>query len=284
MIRQLACALAITGCSVSTAETEELDEDQTLTVEEALGPGCWNFDKGGIGRGLRYLHLPGYSFSGTQDIHALRIDNDDPRVGGINVSKPVSPFLSTAEFGKRNPDIKVAINGDFRNNQNSTWGLWKSKDEVWENDNGNPFMAYGPQGEVSFFPERTQTLPAASTPGRAVISGYPELVKNGVVTAGPDCKNHADLCTGKHPRTASGLSKNGRYLYWLVVDGRRPGAAGLTTQDLAKLMKNKLCVESALNHDGGGSSTMWIRGKGVVNVCSDGPCRHLVNHQGVRQN
>jgi len=288
-----AVALAVgttPGCAVETEEL--LDDEQTLTTEEALAAGCWNFQKGAIGNGLSYLRLADYPFAGTQTIHAVRIDNDHPRVLGYSVSAPANPFLTTAEFGHKNHDVKVAINGDFRNKQGDTWGLWKSKGKVIESDNGHPFLAYAARGSdpkhpervvVDFFGQRKLELDDADTPGKAAISGFPELLRDGKLTAPKDCPGYADLCTGNHPRTATGVSKDGRFTYYVVVEGRLPGAAGMTVLELGKLMRDKVCAHSAINHDGGGSSTMWIKNRGVVSRCSDSTgCRHLVNHQGVR--
>ncbi|OPZ08368.1 MAG: hypothetical protein BWZ08_01222 [candidate division BRC1 bacterium ADurb.BinA292] len=58
-----------------------------------------------------------------------------------------------------------------------------------------------------------------------------------------------------HPRTAAGLTEDGR-LMLAVVDGRQPGrSAGMTTPELAELMLEYGAVE-AINLDGGGSTTL----------------------------
>ncbi|HEB65130.1 MAG TPA: phosphodiester glycosidase family protein [Chloroflexi bacterium] len=58
------------------------------------------------------------------------------------------------------------------------------------------------------------------------------------------------------PRTAVGLSKNGRYLYLVVVDGRQAGySEGMTLPELAALLV-ELGAQEAINLDGGGSSTL----------------------------
>ena len=56
------------------------------------------------------------------------------------------------------------------------------------------------------------------------------------------------------------------------MDGRTPGGAGLSTPALAQWLANELSVTHALNLDGGGSSTLFIRDcslDGVVNFPSD---------------
>ena len=76
--------------------------------------------------------------------------------------------------------------------------------------------------------------------------------------------------TNRHPRTAIGLTKK-NHLIAVVVDGRSPEAYGMTIDELATLMESLGC-RNAMNLDGGGSSTAWVKGQpsgGVVNYPSD---------------
>lgn len=89
-----------------------------------------------------------------------------------------------------------------------------------------------------------------------------------------------------HPRTAAGVSRDGRYVYLLVVDGRQQGLSeGMSLVELAEWMKRLGCWD-AMNLDGGGSSTMVIKGSGgapkVLNSPSGGSQRSVGNHLGVR--
>ena len=54
----------------------------------------------------------------------------------------------------------------------------------------------------------------------------------------------------------------------------------MTIDQLAVLMSS-FGIERAMNLDGGGSTTMWVKGQGVVNVPSDGVQRVVANHLGV---
>jgi exopolysaccharide biosynthesis protein len=83
-----------------------------------------------------------------------------------------------------------------------------------------------------------------------------------------------------HPRSAAGVSKDGKTLYLVVADGRREGVPGMTLAELAEFMKNELDVCSAINFDGGGSTAMWV-GDHVVNKPSDGTERKVSNHLAV---
>ncbi len=71
----------------------------------------------------------------------------------------------------------------------------------------------------------------------------------------------------RHPRTAAGTTDKGGMVL-LTVDGRSSKAAGMTLLELALVMQALGC-ETAMNLDGGGSTTMWIRTFGVVNHPSD---------------
>ena len=71
----------------------------------------------------------------------------------------------------------------------------------------------------------------------------------------------------RHPRTMIGDAGDGTI--WLItVDGRQPTlSVGMTLEEL-RTLAHRLGLVNALNLDGGGSTTMWVRG-GVVNNPSD---------------
>lgn len=63
------------------------------------------------------------------------------------------------------------------------------------------------------------------------------------------------------PRTAIGLNQFGTEMVIIVVDGRMPGySEGVTEKELAGLMMEQN-VYNAMNMDGGGSSSLVIRGE-----------------------
>ncbi len=101
------------------------------------------------------------------------------------------------------------------------------------------------------------------------VSGGPRLLRGGRISVEREEEGQRPgFDTERHPRTAVGYSGDGRYLILTVVDGRRPGySRGMDLFELAALMREFGCSE-ALNLDGGGSSTMVIRGE-VVNRPSD---------------
>jgi exopolysaccharide biosynthesis protein len=77
----------------------------------------------------------------------------------------------------------------------------------------------------------------------------------------------AGFAESRHPRTMIGTTSDG--IIWLVVvDGRQPQlSSGMTLKELQRVAQ-RLALASALNLDGGGSTTMWVRGQ-IVNSPSD---------------
>lgn len=85
----------------------------------------------------------------------------------------------------------------------------------------------------------------------------------------------------RHPRSAVGVKADGKVIL-LTVDGRQENSAGMSLPELTKLMKWLGCV-SAINLDGGGSTTLWVSSapeNGVVNYPSD---NKKWDHQGTRK-
>lgn len=82
--------------------------------------------------------------------------------------------------------------------------------------------------------------------------------------------------TNRHPRSAVGKRSDGTVVF-VVVDGRLPEAAGVSTTELSLIMSWLGCRD-ALNLDGGGSSTMVFDGN-IVNHPSD---NKKFDHQGER--
>jgi hypothetical protein len=109
-------------------------------------------------------------------------------------------------------------------------------------------------------------------PGVAdALAGNPTLLENGRMTA---YKCGVPFCK-RQPRTGVGVTRDGRLLL-VTVDGRRPRySVGMNLVEFARLFK-KLGAVSALNLDGGGSTTMFLKGK-VMNRPSDSGGERLVS-------
>ncbi|MCX7642790.1 MAG: phosphodiester glycosidase family protein [Armatimonadetes bacterium] len=107
------------------------------------------------------------------------------------------------------------------------------------------------------------------------IGGGPRLLRKGRISVECEQEGFSTIFRQtKHPRTAVGLKDES--LIWVVVDGRQPGySEGMSLDELAEFLLNAGCKD-ALNLDGGGSSTLFVRGA-VVNRPSDGRERPIAN-------
>ncbi|RYG08464.1 MAG: phosphodiester glycosidase family protein, partial [Chitinophagaceae bacterium] len=106
-----------------------------------------------------------------------------------------------------------------------------------------------------------------------MLSG-PLLVFNTVVEE----LDTSSFTKARHPRSAIGVKANGKIIF-LTVDGRQENSAGLSLPELTKVMRWLGCV-SAINLDGGGSTTLWTEKNGVINYPSD---NKKWDHEGERK-
>lgn len=113
--------------------------------------------------------------------------------------------------------------------------------------------------------EVTFTWSLRDWPGiRDAIGGNPMLVRDGAIFIGRGTGSFFY----RHPRTGVGATADGRVLL-VTVDGRSPGrSVGMTPLGFARLFKS-LGARWAFNLDGGGSTTMFVKGE-IVNRPSDG--------------
>lgn len=199
-------------------------------------------------------------------IHVIKVDT---RSAGLRflVTPPDAPgsdtplrARTTSEF-LRESGVQVAINGDGF----SPWWSRSPADyyphagdpvqprgnavsrgkEYWSSTANVPTLYISRRNAVSF--------DAPAKPYNA-ISGEFMLLSGGAPVQGLDN-------VAVHPRTAIGYSRNGRYVYLVVVDGRQPFySEGITLLELSRLMIS-LGVQYAMNLDGGGSSTMVVQGQ-----------------------
>jgi hypothetical protein len=132
---------------------------------------------------------------------------------------------------------------------------------------GSRFNASGNALQSLVAGQPAQVTQSLGFPGAVdVIGGTPVLISNGQ-TQDQDLYGD-DAFFQRQPRTAVGVTADGRLLL-VVVDGRQPGySVGMTLVELTDLMQS-LGAQNAINLDGGGSSAMWVNGLRVTRP-SDG--------------
>lgn len=118
------------------------------------------------------------------------------------------------------------------------------------------------------------------------VAGDTALLTNGKYSLAADDKQSITITP--HPRSAAGVSRDGRYLMLVTIDGRQPGySEGATKPETADWLK-RLGAWNAINLDGGGSSALVIESPEGKPVTLNHPCgppvgtqRRVANHLGV---
>ncbi len=165
---------------------------------------------------------------------------------------------TTSQF-LREFDVQIAINGDGF----SPWysygpfyyyphsgqsvrpnGFAASEGNIYSDNEKSPTLFISENNQVSFRPPSNIYN---------AISGDRMLVRNGKPVAGLDDVSPA-------PRTAIGVDNSGEKLIIIVVDGRQPFySSGATLNELANYLVY-YGAQTAMNLDGGGSSTLVFEG------------------------
>lgn len=102
-----------------------------------------------------------------------------------------------------------------------------------------------------------------------VIAGNGRIIKGGVPypTIGDYDGSGQSFNDARHPRTFVGQNADSSKVYLCTVDGRQASSIGMNFTEMAAFLQ-KLGITNAFNLDGGGSTTMVVRGN-VVNAPSD---------------
>lgn len=226
-----------------------------------------------LGPGLRLLERS--TTSPDQQIVAAYVDLCE--AGLVARATTYAERRQTTSAWASDVGAAVAINGAFFSYTDydaigvsvGAGELWPTAAD-WVHGSG---IGFASRGRTEIFDAATTLLPAGEDWWREVVPGDPVLVQDGVILS-EACYSH--MCE-RHPRTAVGLSADGRTAILVAVDGRSASADGMTRAELAALMVD-LGAHDALNLDGGGSTTLWTAAGGVENRPSEGSERIVASH------
>src|SRR5690606_4221879 len=114
-------------------------------------------------------------------------------------------------------------------------------------------------------------IPASQAPNMIVCG--PMLITSDVIENLDMSKSHNSSETG---RTGLGVTADGKRVFMVVVEYNYDNVKGVTTLQLAKILQ-ALGAVNAMNFDGGGSSTMFVKDQGASGrVSTNGNSQRLV--------
>ena len=226
--------------------------------------------------------------TGVVRIHLVRVDLTSQELSVV-ATKEGDAGITTGTFANRY-NLAVAINGNpFQVSNYHPYGFALGAEGQWSNTADDAVTALlharrgvADNGERNFAvlepPETVQTRPDLPLDTSVVVSGRPLLLRaNGIEP--PNCDDPIAIACQAAPRTAIGLSADGKTMFMATVDGWQAGSDGMTAAELAAFLRARGAY-MAMALDSGASSTMIIN-KQLANAPSDTVQRRVANHIGV---
>lgn len=220
---------------------------------------------------IEWTHLVSDNINdAAANIHILDVDLNKFD-GKIDIAWLRDTLMHTSDLAEENKAI-AAINGSFFDLRQggAVVYLQKNGKTIAENYDNSPFCCSGAytmdyEGNIDII-QKPDTGWGYSSLYKDMMAGGPILIDENVICK----KDSIRFNLIRHPRTAIGITQNDHFLM-VTVDGRNSRAAGMNIHELTDFMLELGCKD-ALNLDGGGSTTLFIKGKsetGVVNCPSD---------------
>ena len=270
--------------AVEVADTVQPEVPLTDSARIASGP--WKIDTLKSGLILKTIHFAEKEYMGTnQYIAVLEI----PKSAPFHVAfahEPVRTYTSTMA---RKQGAVAAINGSFfdMRKHNPICYLKIDGKECGINTMGTDtimrkYYQYGSmsirRGRPVIMRTKGPRFWERSLPDTNIMTAGPLLIHEGV--AEPQ-RLDKDFITQRHNRTAIATKPDGTTLFF-VVDGRTKQSEGFSIPELISTLMWMGCTE-ALNLDGGGSTTLYVKGQqhgGIVNYPTD---NGKFDHEGERK-
>ncbi len=288
---------ALTSC----ATTSKSITSQEILIDRA----GWKVVQ--LDKGLTHFEFPFQyveEIQSNQNVNVLAIDLKKSKYKIL--VEDFEPVDSLSAAVSKYPNAVAAINGTYfekKANSGTSTSYFKSGGKLIDSVQVKPESQYGWKHEGAFYLKnnhpgivRGDNSIYNALGASDVISGSPLLIENyhpsGVHFAraysgdlnqlhyeNPD--RHQGV---RHPRTALAILPNEVVLF-VTVDGRNEKAAGMSAKELTIFLRKYFNPKDALNIDGGGSTTFWLkqdtRSKThVINYPTD---NKKLNHYGQRR-
>lgn len=251
----------------STTTTKPAKPVNTDSLAVAKVNWKWQVSTGGSEVGYAQINI----FSSTQSISIVKYD---PKNYDSGIYYQPASGASTTDVLATRISAEMAVNGsyfDMTTKIAHTFFSYKhnivSTSPVKELYRSNGLLAFNDEkGTVlTICQYDTTMLEHYRNDYYSAIASGPILILDGVI---PTFAMDKSFYYTRNPRTFVGVDKFGKR-YFVVVDGRFPGQGeGMAIDELAIFAKY-LGLVSAINLDGGGSSTLWTKDFGVINYPSD---------------
>ncbi|MGZ3917787.1 MAG: phosphodiester glycosidase family protein [Flavisolibacter sp.] len=232
----------------------------------------WTTKKLAPGIRLRHHWFKGNLFGSSQNINILEIRLN--RRNHLDVEAEAQVRRPTSAFGAEHHAL-AAVNGTFFDMKNGGSEDYIRLDGKVLNGNKIPKnrkRALHQKAAIVIGGNKVGIIPWDGTEdwedhlkGEDVMETGPLLLKDHRLTP----LDTTSMYVARHPRTAVAL--RGKKVFLITVDGRNAKASGMSLYELAAFLK-WMRADDAINLDGGGSTTLWIRDYaegGIVNHPSD---------------
>lgn len=269
--------LGYTGCSKDKDnKPDNPPTEQPQTDAEKVAKAKWQTTKVSDAVTWKYFHFDDL-FNARQSVTVFEVDLNNKNLK-IDIPYVKSGFLKTSEGGASVRAVAAINGGYFDTNSGGSTVFFKKDGEVI-NSTRSGFTSYRENAGMAIDKNGKVTIVKKPSAGWKSVDAETLLVSGPLLMENGKTVDQADQAfnTNRHPRTAVGVTKDNR-LIAVVVDGRSNQSFGMTTPEMAEVMKALDCVD-AMNFDGGGSSTAYIRNRGVVNHPSD---NKKFDHEGER--
>ncbi|MEA4866899.1 MAG: phosphodiester glycosidase family protein [Rikenellaceae bacterium] len=235
----------------------------------------WSNETLGQGLTLRQYHFDNQElFKSNQYISIIEIEAGK----GRQVEIVPSPVLIGTSVLAQQHNASAAINGSFFKfnyehntiDYNSVDYIRKEGKRLAPNTYTSSNRSMHQKGAIAIYDGELFILYAD------VLKDWERYIQaHEIITTGPPLRidgrdlplENSSFYTTRHPRTAIAKMKNGNILFF-TVDGRAASSNGMSLEELQKTLR-WLGADYIINLDGGGSTTMYVNGKGVVNHPTD---------------
>lgn len=192
----------------------------------------------------------------------------------IDIAYEGSGLLKTSQFASEKSAV-AAINGSFFDmNMGGSVAYFERHDSVINTTRPPPekwavadsilnaaIVLHRDSGMLIEYARTEQFYEKSDREYFVLVSG-PLLIRDSIPQKLPDMS----FTSKRHPRTCLGIT--GESLIFITIDGRSEMAAGMNLMEVQDFLLSLGCLD-AINLDGGGSTSMWIKGRGIVNEPSD---------------